>query len=64
MRGDPKMTALLHIKSAPIAERAVDADRLLECWQEGRSPRTLLAYTRDLQNFATWLMAHNALRSI
>src|SRR5262252_6982941 len=31
-----------------------DAERLIERWQEGRSPHTVRAYGRDLAHFARW----------
>ena len=37
-----------------LAERALDAERLIERWKEGRSPQTLRAYLGDLAHFAGW----------
>src|SRR5262245_4055337 len=36
---------------------AYDVDRLIERWQEGRSPHTVCAYGRDLAHFARWSKA-------
>jgi integrase/recombinase XerC len=37
-----------------LAPWAYDVERLIERWQEGRSPHTVRAYGRDLGHFAGW----------
>ena len=46
------MTTLVPLTFGPVAARLLDAERLIERWQEGRSPQTLRAYGNDLQSFA------------
>ena len=48
------MTALVPLVHGPLAPRPLDAERLIERWQEGRSPHTVRAYGRDLAHFAHW----------
>ena len=50
------MTALVPFIHGEIA-RALDIERLIERWKEGRSPQTLRAYANDLQSFAAWMKA-------
>jgi integrase/recombinase XerC len=49
------MTTLVPLNFDPMAARALDAERLLKRWREGRSPQTLRAYANDLQTFVTWM---------
>jgi integrase/recombinase XerC len=51
------MTALVPFNTPLVSARLLDAETLIERWKEGRSPQTLRAYTRDLENFAAWLKA-------
>src|SRR4029079_15908027 len=37
-----------------IAERAIDGERLIRRWKEGRGPDTLKAYSGDLAHYARW----------
>lgn len=45
---------LVPFKPREITAQALDPERLLERWTEGRSPQTVRAYTSDLRQFATW----------
>ena len=47
------MTALVPFKPG-LTPWPYDVDRLIERWQEGRSPHTVRAYGRDLAHFARW----------
>src|SRR5437870_806588 len=48
------VTALVPFDQGQVI-RALDADRLIERWREGRSPQTLRAYSNDLLRFSDWL---------
>ena len=48
------MTALVPFGQGQVI-RALDADRLIERWREGRSKQTLRAYSNDLGHFSGWL---------
>jgi integrase/recombinase XerC len=52
------MTAIVPLGGIPGA-RPLDAASLIDRWNEGRSPQTLRAYTKDLQSFATWMQAQS-----
>jgi integrase/recombinase XerC len=43
-----------------LSGRQLDAESLIERWQEGRSPHTVRAYGRDLAHFAKWSDATTA----
>jgi integrase/recombinase XerC len=43
--------------SLPPSLQAIDAQRLIKRWTEGRSPNTVLAYKKDLEGFAKWRKA-------
>jgi integrase/recombinase XerC len=47
------MTELVPFK-AGLMPWPYDVERLIERWQEGRSPHTVRAYGRDLAHFARW----------
>jgi hypothetical protein len=47
------LTDLVPFK-AGLTPRPYDVERLIEHWQEGRSPHTVRAYGRDLAHFARW----------
>jgi hypothetical protein len=47
------MTVLVPFKGG-LTPRPYDVERLIERWQEGRSPHTVRAYGRDLAHFARW----------
>lgn len=52
------MTELVLFKGASLPARTLDAETLIERWQEGRSPHTVRAYGRDLAHFARWSPPH------
>jgi integrase/recombinase XerC len=47
------MTELVPFKPG-LTPRSYDVERLIERWQEGRSPHTVRAYGRDVAHFARW----------
>ena len=47
------MTVLVPFKGG-LTPWPYDVERLIERWQEGRSPHTVRAYGRDLAHFARW----------
>jgi integrase/recombinase XerC len=47
------MTELVPLRPG-LTPSPYDAERLIDRWQEGRSPHTVRAYGRDLAHFARW----------
>src|SRR5689334_19810473 len=43
-----------------LEARQLDAESLIQRWEEGRSPQTLRAYAADLKVFAAWMKAPGA----
>src|SRR5262245_38979021 len=53
-RGEAMTNDLVPIAAATAVQRQLDAHVLIARWQEGRSPHTVRAYSRDLADFARW----------
>src|SRR5262249_12262249 len=54
------MNDLVPLSQAQLSVRQLDAESLIERWQEGRSPHTVRAYGRDLAHYAKWSDATTA----
>jgi integrase/recombinase XerC len=54
------MNDLVPLSQTQLSGRQLDAESLIERWQEGRSPHTVRAYGRDLAHFAKWSDATTA----
>jgi Phage integrase, N-terminal SAM-like domain len=54
------MNDLVPLSQTQLSVRQLDAESLIERWQEGRSPHTVRAYGRDLAHFAKWSDATTA----
>ena len=48
------MNDLVPSSATSLAARTLDAETLIERWQQGRSPHTVAAYGADLAHFARW----------
>jgi integrase/recombinase XerC len=55
--GRSGMTDLVPHSQTQLSVRQLDAESLIERWNEGRSPHTVRAYGRDLAHFARWSKA-------
>jgi integrase/recombinase XerC len=54
------MNELVPFEGAGVSARTLDAEMLIERWQEGRLAQTLRAYASDLKVFAAWMKSPGA----